>query len=556
MGKALHASGKLWLLLILVLLPQALRASHAQGGQLTYEALGNHEYRITCRFFRDCSGEKLPDEVRLDYRASGTGCVDLDPLSGYLMIPRIGAVTLGDPYCTALGSQPPCGPRKATNYQTAQYQTTLTLPPNEEWRLFVTIASRPEVANLPGDFTDVEPLHFEAILRTLVGTEELQNTSPQFLEQDIPVPFVCWRQPTTLTFSATEPDGDSLVYDLADPMNGCSETLGWGTYPGSIDDTNPQCRVIDPGGKFSARFPIPSFKPGTCAGGNTLAVPDFRINDFNRSVTFRPALFTTGTETAEQAQNKYVMVVQIKEYRYLQKQWMLIGSVRRDMLVIVMDCQENRVPNPPLVTAPPAADVRIFNTDSTLIEVPAGRLTTARIDFTDPNPTDQLTVTMPELAPASPTILNPVLLPPAVGSLMLSDNNTSHPIGQLRLQPDANYIGQTFRIPLRIEDNACPTKAVQNRVVVVRVVPAVVPKPFGLYNIFTPNGDAKNDVFIFDSLPDDCQLQIFNRWGRLVRQYRRYQNNWNGDGQPSGLYYYILTPPTGPATKGWVQLIR
>ncbi|AIZ64805.1 hypothetical protein PK28_16010 [Hymenobacter sp. DG25B] len=538
------------------LLPQALRASHAQGGQLTYEALGNNEYRITCRFFRDCSGEKLPDEVRLDYRASGTGCVDLDPLSGYLMIPRTGAVTLGNPYCTALGTQPPCGPRQATNYQTAQYQTTLTLPPNAEWRLFVTIASRPQVANLPGGLSEVEPLHFEAILRTRVGTTDLQNTSPQFLEQDIPVPFVCWRQPTTLTFSATEPDGDSLVYDLADAMNGCSETLRWGTYPGSIDDTNPQCRVIDPGGKYSARFPIPSFRPGTCAGGNSLAVPDFRINDFNRSVTFRPALYTPGTETAQQAQNKYVLVVQIKEYRYLEGEWVMIGLVRRDMLVIVQDCQENRVPNPPIVSAPAAPDVRILNTDSTLIEVPAGRLTTARIDFSDPNPTDQLTVTMPELAPGSPTLSNPEFLPSAVGTLALSDNNTSHPIGQLRLQPDARYIGQTFRIPLRIQDNACPTRAVQNRVVVVRVVPALVVKPFGSYNVFTPNGDARNETFAFDSLPDDCQLQIFNRWGRLVRRYTRYQNNWNGDGQPTGLYYYILTPPTGPATKGWVQLIR
>ncbi|WP_303310149.1 gliding motility-associated C-terminal domain-containing protein [Hymenobacter sp. BT730] len=556
MGRALHAINKLWLFLICIALPQSVLASHAQGGQLTYESLGNNQYRITCGFFRDCSGEKVPEEIRLDYRASGTGCVDLVPLSGYVMVPQKGPTTLGNPYCTALGAQAPCDPRKATNYQTAQYQTTLTLPPNAEWRLFVTIASRPEVANLPGGFSHVQPLHFEATLRTLINNTALENTSPQFLEQDIPVPFVCWRQPTTLTFSATEPDGDSLAYDLADPMAGCEEPLGWGLYPGSVDATNPQCQVIDPGGNYSARFPIPSFKPGTCAGGNALAVPNFRINDFNRSVTFRPALYTPGLETAKQAQNKYVMVVQIKEYRFLEGQWVLIGSVRRDMLVIVMDCQENQVPNPPLATAAPAPEVHILNSDSTLIEVPAGRLTMARLDFTDPNPDDQLTVTTPELAPSVPSITTPEFLPVGVGSLVLTANKTSHPIAQLLLQPDARYIGKTFRIPFRIEDNACPAKAVQNRVVVVRVVPALVAKPFGAYNVFTPNGDARNDTFVFDSLPNDCQLRIFNRWGRLVRQYSHYQNNWTGDGQPSGLYYYILTPPNAPATKGWVQLIR
>ncbi|TYZ13387.1 gliding motility-associated C-terminal domain-containing protein [Hymenobacter lutimineralis] len=527
-------------------------ASHAQGGQLTYQALGNNQYRVSCQFFRDCSGEPLNPDLRLYYRASGTGCAEPDPRSGDILLERVGEVTMGNPYCSAVGT--PCGSRLRTNFQTARYEATLTLPPDAEWLLYVTIPQRPAVANV--DDSESRPLHFEARLRTLVNGEVVENTSPQFLSQDTPVPFVCWRQLTTLTFSATEPDGDSLVYTLADPLAVCAGPAPWARYPGSVDNTNPQCQVIDPGGAYSAAFPIPSFARGTCTSGSSLASPDFRINDFGRSVTFRPALYTPGLDIGQQAQNKYVLVARVSEYRQLRGKWEFIGSVRRDMLVVVLDCEANQVPNVPLVTAPGFPAARIFNTDSTLIEVPVGQLTEAQVAFTDPNSADLLTVAYPELDPAQPTVENPELLPAQVGNFALAGNQTAQPLGKLRLQPPAAYLGKSFRIPLRIEDNACPAKAVQNRVLVVKVVPYVAPRPLQTYNVFSPNGDNINDAFVIDALPPGSGLRVYNRWGRLVQEFADYRNNWKGEKNPAGLYYFILTPAVGAPVKGWVELVR
>ena len=81
-------------------------------------------------------------------------------------------------------------------------------------------------------------------------------------------------------------------------------------------------------------------------------------------------------------------------------------------------------------------------------------------------------------------------------------------------------------------------------------------------NIFTPNGDGKNDLFVIkglDSFPGS-QLLIFNRWGNEVYRAGNYLNDWDGSGLAEGTYYYILNRKNteGPETpyKGWVFLKR
>jgi gliding motility-associated-like protein len=87
--------------------------------------------------------------------------------------------------------------------------------------------------------------------------------------------------------------------------------------------------------------------------------------------------------------------------------------------------------------------------------------------------------------------------------------------------------------------------------------------------IFTPNGDGKNDPFYIpglDAYPKN-KLQIFNRWGNIVYEAAPYQNDWNGTPNkssmgtgklPVGAYFYILdlgdeTEPE-PIRKGFIQL--
>jgi gliding motility-associated-like protein len=93
-----------------------------------------------------------------------------------------------------------------------------------------------------------------------------------------------------------------------------------------------------------------------------------------------------------------------------------------------------------------------------------------------------------------------------------------------------------------------------------------------LPNVFTPNGDNKNDIF----KPFDCpafvqsvECRIFNRWGAKVYDTKDVNINWDGKNNagkelPAAQYYYEVSVtfesasknPKPTTIKGWVQLIK
>lgn len=80
-------------------------------------------------------------------------------------------------------------------------------------------------------------------------------------------------------------------------------------------------------------------------------------------------------------------------------------------------------------------------------------------------------------------------------------------------------------------------------------------------NIFTPNGDGKNDLFEIVGLVHfpGSSLLVFNRWGNEIYHSGNYQNTWNGSDQVPGTYYYALTLNNNGITRlyrGWVQIMH
>jgi gliding motility-associated-like protein len=69
-----------------------------------------------------------------------------------------------------------------------------------------------------------------------------------------------------------------------------------------------------------------------------------------------------------------------------------------------------------------------------------------------------------------------------------------------------------------------------------------------LPNIFTPNGDGKNDLFVpFDyQYVESIDLKIYNRWGNVVFETTDPNINWDGSNKDSdkestdGVYYYVV----------------
>lgn len=76
-------------------------------------------------------------------------------------------------------------------------------------------------------------------------------------------------------------------------------------------------------------------------------------------------------------------------------------------------------------------------------------------------------------------------------------------------------------------------------------------------NVFTPNGDGLNELFVIKNLePGVAVLKVYNRWGGLIYESSAYKNDWNGKNVSDGVYYYILDyPPAGKVYTGFVQVI-
>lgn len=71
---------------------------------------------------------------------------------------------------------------------------------------------------------------------------------------------------------------------------------------------------------------------------------------------------------------------------------------------------------------------------------------------------------------------------------------------------------------------------------------------YDLPNVFTPNGDPYNEIFKSynpNNYVNKVNMQIFNRWGKLVYKTDNPAINWDGRDQnskqfvPTGIYYYI-----------------
>ena len=464
-------------LMLLVGLPAA-QASHLLGCDMTYTSLGANRYRVKFRLYRDCSG--IPASA-FTLECRNGGCNATASVTAPLV--QLGATVSATPLCP--GTPGTCQNPSSIYplYDFTTYQADVMLPPGQ-WTLSTSQNARPAIANIvnPGD------LYAEAYLDNRnQGTTTVLNTSAQFDPQDIPIQYVCVNQRTTFGFSAIEPDGDSLVYSLAAPLQGCGQPITYAPYPNVqggvvIITRNPLCVLeyvgLAGGSLFTPQLPIPvaTDTTGTCPIKQ--GRPRFALNQSARTVTFTPNKYTPVTSATDGA-NKYQVVVEVNEYRRINGVRRIIGRVRREAVLIVINCGNNTTPNP--VTASnqtPNSNTGTINTaDTTQINVYSCNYSRVLLNFTDPDnlktPSahQRLTITLPATINTDPNYL----ASGDVGTFAFSTdpahvNGSENPIGTFYFQPSPNLIGRVIRINARIEDNACPVKGLQNRVIVIRIL--------------------------------------------------------------------------------------
>ena len=126
--------------------------------------------------------------------------------------------------------------------------------------------------------------------------------------------------------------------------------------------------------------------------------------------------------------------------------------------------------------------------------------------------------------------------------------------GTVTYVSDKGYIG-TDRFTYNVRDEKGNVSNVAN--VNIRVIP----NPLFIPNVFTPNGDGKNDQFEIVGIEgyDRVELYVFNRWGNEVYNSPNYNNNWDGQNLNEGTYYYLIKlikDNNVETQKGWVLIKR
>jgi gliding motility-associated-like protein len=84
-------------------------------------------------------------------------------------------------------------------------------------------------------------------------------------------------------------------------------------------------------------------------------------------------------------------------------------------------------------------------------------------------------------------------------------------------------------------------------------------------NVFSPNGDGKNDVLlVYGNYIEKLDMRIFNQWGQQVATVNSPSKGWNGTqggkAQPVGVYVYelqaVLSDGRSVKLKGYITLLR
>lgn len=196
----------------LFLQPKMGLATHVVGGEVKYDALGNDRYYIHLTLYVDCINGS-PGAISLD----STGFLGVfDGLSGDSIhldtVYRVPPIRLNKSYYECVK---PSGDVCVDMYT---YDTVMTLPENEAGYhiVYQRCCRNHSILNLndPGDQGASYTAFIPGVKRFGL------NSNPRFNER--PPNYLCVSQPLIFDHSATDPDGDSMVYRICTPFLGAT----------------------------------------------------------------------------------------------------------------------------------------------------------------------------------------------------------------------------------------------------------------------------------------------------------------------------------------------
>ncbi|HOY94879.1 MAG TPA: gliding motility-associated C-terminal domain-containing protein [Catalimonadaceae bacterium] len=164
------------------------------------------------------------------------------------------------------------------------------------------------------------------------NSQPFQNSSPVF--RPVPNTLFCIGQLSGIDFSASDADGDSLVFDLVDPIQSKSAAVQFQPAIGS-----------------PAPFPSVDWESGFSTTAQIPGNPSLSINPKTGIMTVKPNML-----------GLFVFSVRCSEYRNGTK----IGEIRREFQQVVIDCPPNTAPQ--ITFSHPSKTGSIIQNDTVFIE--------------------------------------------------------------------------------------------------------------------------------------------------------------------------------------------
>jgi gliding motility-associated-like protein len=291
-------------------------AKHIVGGELYYDYLGGTNYKITLKLYRDCSPGNTPYDSTawiFIFNASNV-LVDSVPL------PFPGATQL--PASVNSCSAAPT----AVCVEEAVYTANKTLPsiPGGYTLVYQRCCRNNTILNIqnPGNTGATYTIQIPQL-------SLLVNSSPRYT--NFPPIFICANSQLAFDNSATDPNGDSLVYTLCDAYDGastCCPIVSSTTYL----PTGAGCPATCPTGPLPPPYPFVTYTVPYSGSNPINALPAFSINSKTGLLTGTPTMI-----------GQWVIAICVSEYRNGQ----LLSTNKRDFQFNVTACTPKAITSIP-----------------------------------------------------------------------------------------------------------------------------------------------------------------------------------------------------------------
>ncbi|MHA6247994.1 gliding motility-associated C-terminal domain-containing protein [Pontibacter sp. CAU 1760] len=341
---------RLLLLVFALLFSLVAKATHIVGGEFELQHLNNFNYRITLNLYFDAvngSPGALDPSITVNFFSKAT---NQRIASQEMSIQQQSLVPYTNIDCT-VGQ---LVTRKIVYYQTIYLDPLKFNNPSGYYVTWERCCRNGTINNIisPQDAAQTFYMEFPPVVR---DGNFFQNSSPILFP---PLSdYACVNEMFYFDFNGTDPDGDSIVYDMVTPLNGfTNQAMPIYTIP-------PR----------AAPYPLIRWQNGYGENNQVRGSPPINIDRNSGLLTMKPS-----------QKGLFVFGIRAQEFRAGVK----IGEVRRDFQVLVLDCPRN---NTPIITAREQGK-EDFYTRGTVLRIGPNDNRCVDIFFTDPDKNEFLEV--------------------------------------------------------------------------------------------------------------------------------------------------------------------